>query len=271
MWLIKTPLSPFWGRWSHFLRIVSTLIIIGSSFGIIIDRRSALILIPSVIFLVLVLLYSLVRSIYELYVSREKLRESLNPKIRLEAEPVRVLRTPQQEPMSKYASVKVINTSPNTRIEKCYARIVEFDQILEDGRVLRNIRLPGDTELPRTQGPSLFENSFSPVVLRWSSNELDAVHPGLYYDFNRDASVDVAVIEGTQPSFLKLVTANPNVRNNFNYIFNNTGEHYRLALEVAADNSASIKQSFRLEFHPRSVSGEAQLHIENLKDQSNVA
>ncbi|MCH7746266.1 MAG: hypothetical protein IIC84_09350, partial [Chloroflexi bacterium] len=245
LWFIKAPFVYLWDSWSRYLTILSTIAVVAGLLGLAVDNKSAYVSITSSAVLFLLIGNSFVKSTYNLYKANRDFEERLKPNIRLEAEPTKIRRTPLQEPIEQTVKVKVVNISPLTKIERCYGRIVEFDQILEDGRVLRNVGL-WNSNVPKTQGAGLLEDSFSPVVVRWSATELDGQHSGIYYDFQSEASIDIAIIEDSNTSFLTLATANPQLRGQYAYEYNEQDEYYRLVLEVAGDNSVPVSQAFKL-------------------------
>ncbi len=261
LWVVRAPFAHLWDGWSKALTLLSTMTIFGGIFGVVVDGRSAF----AVLAFPLLLAYGFLRSVHELHKSRAELEERLRPSVRIEAAPIRRVATPEQE--SQYAVVRVINISPAVRVAGCYGRITAFDQILEDGRILRNVGLTS-TASPTTQGSDHLDDVFSPVVLQWSANESDGKGAGARLDFQTDAALDVAVIEGSSPSFLMLVTANPQLRNQFKYLFNLKDQHYRLVIEVAADESTPVRKAFKLVFEPRGVTEEAQLRFDELENLS---
>ncbi len=112
------------------------------------------------------------------------------------------------------------------------------------------------------------DDVFEPVVLQWSANESDGKGDGARLDFHTEAALDVAVIEGAGPSFLMLVTADPRLRNRFEYVFNLEDQYYELVIEVAANGSPPSRKTFKLVFEPRRVTEEAQLRFEVLENVS---
>lgn len=269
IWLMRSPFTYLWGHWSKYLTLLTTVLIFAGLLGLTVDSKAVYVSVISAITFLLLLGISFIRSIYELYRSREDLQGLVKPKIRLEAEPIRRERTVMGEPINMIAAVKVTNVSRTTSISNCTGEIVEFDQILEDGRFLRNIgqKEPCDKS---SQGSNLLEDSFSPVIIRWSNLDSDGTNISRYRHIQSVASLDIAFIDGAGPSFLTLATLNADLRGQFSYVYNLPNQYYRLVVEVTADNTAPVKQAFKLTFSPRTLikSGtkDAELNLVGIDD-----
>ncbi|MCH8061877.1 MAG: hypothetical protein IH861_05180 [Chloroflexi bacterium] len=82
-WLVRSLFTYLWGHWSKYLTILTTVLIFAGLLGLTVDTKAAYVSILSAIAFLLLLGISFIRSIYELYRSREDLKRSSIPKLEI--------------------------------------------------------------------------------------------------------------------------------------------------------------------------------------------